>query len=89
MKKKMEFFGIFLTSMYRSSDLAGRKHNFFHYQHPTYEAGCMPVVTVGSVEISKIAKFRTGYIFFIALFGEDQDGIFILGIGSEVPSHKM
>ena len=32
---KNVFFCIFLTGMYRSSDLAGSKHNFLHYQHPT------------------------------------------------------
>ena len=38
----------------------------------------------GSVEISKIAKFRSGYIFFIALWGEYQNGIFITGLVSHL-----
>ena len=36
----------------------------------------------GSVEIRKITKFLNGYSFFIALWGEDKDGIFIPGLFS-------
>ena len=39
LEKKIDFFGIFLTSMYRSSDLACSKHDFFHYQHPNERPG--------------------------------------------------
>ena len=35
LKKNSIFFGIFLTSMYRSSVLACSKHHFPRYQHPS------------------------------------------------------
>ena len=48
--KNMDFFCIFLTSMYRSSDLAGSKHNFFHYQHPSWRGSKSAAVRVAQGE---------------------------------------
>ena len=39
---------------------------------------------VGSVEIGENSKFLNGHCFYIALGGEDQDGIFFLGIVSHL-----
>ena len=39
-----------------------------------------PPCLVGSVEFRMIAKFLNGYSFFIALWGEDQDGMGIMDI---------
>ena len=42
--------------------------------------GYFCVYSLGSVELRKIAKFWNGSSFFIALWGEDQDGIIITGL---------
>ena len=57
MKKNSIFFGIFLTSMYRSSVLACSKHSFFQYQHPT-NANAEPTANTKATKKAEITGKR-------------------------------